>query len=84
MEGHPEVLHVAAKHPQHRICDAVHTLRALPSVFQAGAEYEGSAAPRIAKPRITCWDCGSEGHIARHCPERFADDFDEEPGFVAA
>jgi hypothetical protein len=68
IEDHPEVLLVPSRRLQHRICDAVHTLDSLPVPSD---EYERSAPPRIARRVITCYECGEEGHIARHCPERY-------------
>jgi hypothetical protein len=66
--GHPEVLLVPGKKQRIRICDAVATLSALP---EPGVGYERSAAPRIARRPIICYECGGAGHIARYCPERW-------------
>ena len=75
------MLRVAAKLTQIRICDAVHTLKMLPNLFD---EYERISAPRIARPSVICYECGGEGHIARYCPERSEEDFNEELGLVLA
>lgn len=72
---HPEILLVPTRRLQQRICDAVFTLAALP---EPGADYERSAAPRIKRPPIICWECGKEGHIARNCPEHEDYEFEDE------
>jgi hypothetical protein len=72
---HPETLLVAAKRLEHRICDAICTLKPLP---MPGPEFERSAAPRIARAPIICYECGNEGHIARDCPERWNRYLEEE------
>ena len=77
---HPEILLVAARGQKFRICDAEHTLQAIPVVQYPDPrwlDYERSSAPRIRKP-ITCYECGEEGHIARNCPERYASYGDDE------
>ena len=66
--NHPEVLLVPGKKQLIRICDAAATLSALP---ESRDDYERSAAPRIARPKIICYECGGEGHIARHCPDQW-------------
>lgn len=70
---HPETLFVAAKEQKYPLADAEHTLSVLSS---PGEEFERSSPPSMKKPvsRVTCWECGESGHIARDCPERFEAD----------
>jgi Zinc knuckle len=79
VEGHPEVLLVAAKKAKARIMDVLLTLDPYGAVMARAEVYPGysrSSSPSRRAP-ITCYECGEEGHIARYCPEREEDDFDE-------
>ena len=71
---HPEVLFVPAQKQRKRICDVEFTLVALPAPDPA--IYERSSPPRVRRA-IFCYECGGEGHIARNCPQRLENYFDE-------
>jgi hypothetical protein len=83
VEGHPEVLLVPAKKAKVRMMDVIYTLdrrRAIavnathdPDMDHTG--YSRSASPSRRGP-VTCFECGEEGHIARHCPLRDDEDYD--------
>jgi hypothetical protein len=76
IDGHPETLLVDAKGKAKGISlERVKiTLSTLPD---DATGYECSVVPRIERPTITCWNCGEEGHLARHCPERDDDYFED-------
>jgi hypothetical protein len=81
VEDHPETLLVVAKRMEHRLCDAIFTLEALPE--PGWVEFARSAPPWIKRLPIVCYECGGEGHVARDCPERYyeGDDFDDHRAF---
>jgi hypothetical protein len=73
IEGHPELLKVAAKKQVFRLSDVEELLRGLPG---PGDDYSRvpppsikDSGPRVAYgfPRV-CYSCGNEDHIARECP----------------
>ena len=66
---HPETLEVAAKRQRVRIFDAILTIAANVDAVAVDTRYERVAPPRKRSPLI-CWECGEEGHIARHCPDQ--------------
>ncbi len=69
IEGHPETLLVAAREKARGI--SLRRVKAtLSSLPEDTTGYERSAPPRIERRGPTCWECGEEGHIARHCPDR--------------
>lgn len=67
VEGHPEVLLVAAK--KRRVCirDADATIQAL--CPEPMLQYE-RISPSWQRPQRMCFECGAPGHIARDCAER--------------
>lgn len=78
IEGHPEVLHVAAKKAKARMMDVVHTLGPHVLAFLSQPIYDGysrSSSPSRRRS-MTCYECGEEGHIARYCPLRDDEDYD--------
>lgn len=66
---HPETLLVEAKHKVRGV-SLLRVEVTLSSLPNDASGYERSAPPRVAKSLPTCWECGEEGHIARHCPDR--------------
>jgi Zinc knuckle len=70
---HPETLFVSAKKQEFRLRDVEYTLDTLSSDTTG---YERSDAPRHGRSKVTCWNCGEEGHLTRNC--------NNEPDFQAA
>jgi hypothetical protein len=67
VEGHPEVLLIAAKRRRVSLCDAEAAIKALSP--EPMLQYE-RITPSWQRPQRTCYECGALGHIALDCPER--------------
>jgi hypothetical protein len=76
VEGHPEMLLVPAREKARGI--SLRRVKAtLSSLPDDTTGYERSAPPRIERCDTKCWECGEEGHIARRCPDRNFNEWEE-------